>query len=100
MSNTLTLLDKTPDWIEAFCREIGTLKFASAFDTFTPDAKTWSLANDHDVYGGAVPAKSHLSMSGHERKHRRSGFILRSPRPVSGNGSFLGFGWRLSGIFC
>ena len=38
MSNTLTLLDKTPDWIEALCREIDTLKFASAFDTFTPDA--------------------------------------------------------------
>jgi thiamine pyrophosphate-dependent acetolactate synthase large subunit-like protein len=38
MSNTLTLLDRTPDWIEALCREIDTLKFASAFDTFTPDA--------------------------------------------------------------
>jgi hypothetical protein len=38
MSNTLTLLDKRPDWIEALCREIDTLKFASAFDTFTPDA--------------------------------------------------------------
>ena len=38
MSNTLTLLDKTPDWVEALCREIDTLKFASAFDTFTPDA--------------------------------------------------------------
>jgi hypothetical protein len=38
MSNTLTLLDRTPDWVEALCREIDTLKFASAFDTFTPDA--------------------------------------------------------------
>jgi hypothetical protein len=38
MSNTLTLFDRTPDWIEALCREIDTLKFASAFDTFTPDA--------------------------------------------------------------
>jgi hypothetical protein len=38
MSNTFTLLDKTPDWIKALCREIDTLKFASAFDTFTPDA--------------------------------------------------------------
>jgi hypothetical protein len=38
MSNTLTLLDKPPDWVEALCREIDTLKFASAFDTFTPDA--------------------------------------------------------------
>ena len=38
MSNTLTLLDRTPNWIEALCREIDTLKFASAFDTFTPDA--------------------------------------------------------------
>jgi hypothetical protein len=38
MSNTLTLLDRTPDWIEALCREIDTLKFAWAFDTFTPDA--------------------------------------------------------------
>jgi hypothetical protein len=38
MSNTLTLLDRTPDWIEALCREIDTLKFASALDTFTPDA--------------------------------------------------------------
>jgi hypothetical protein len=26
------------NWIEALCREIDTLKFASAFDTFTPDA--------------------------------------------------------------
>ena len=38
MSNTLTLLDRTPDWVEALCREIDTLKFASAFDTFTSDA--------------------------------------------------------------
>ena len=38
MSKTLTLLDRTPDWIGALCREIDTLKFASAFDTFTPDA--------------------------------------------------------------
>src|SRR6266576_5785295 len=38
MPNTLTLLDRTPDWIEALCREIDTLKFASVFDTFTPDA--------------------------------------------------------------
>jgi hypothetical protein len=38
MSNTLSLLDRTPDWVEALCREIDTLKFASAFDTFTPDA--------------------------------------------------------------
>jgi len=38
MSNTLTLQDRTPDWVEALCREIDTLKFASAFDTFTPDA--------------------------------------------------------------
>src|SRR5450755_4251958 len=38
MSNTLTLLDTTPDWIESLCREIDTLRFASAFDTFTPDA--------------------------------------------------------------
>src|SRR6202051_1271537 len=38
MSNTLTLLDRTPGWGEALCREIDTLKFASAFDTFTPDA--------------------------------------------------------------
>jgi hypothetical protein len=35
MSNTLTVLDGTPNWIEALCREIDTLKFASAFDTFT-----------------------------------------------------------------
>ena len=38
LSNTLTLLDRTPDWIGALCREIDTLTFASAFDTFTPDA--------------------------------------------------------------
>ena len=38
MSNTLTLLHGTPDRVEALCREIDTLKFASAFDTFTPDA--------------------------------------------------------------
>jgi hypothetical protein len=34
----LTLLDRTPDWVEALCSEIDTLKFASAFDSFTPDA--------------------------------------------------------------
>jgi hypothetical protein len=38
MSNTLTLLNTTPDWIEALCREIDTLKFSSAFVSFTPDA--------------------------------------------------------------
>jgi hypothetical protein len=38
MPNTLTLLDRTPDRMEALCREIDTPKFASAFDTFTLDA--------------------------------------------------------------
>ena len=52
MSNTLTLLDRTPDWIEALCREIDTLKFASAFDTFTPDA---ILAFGVKQITGAVP---------------------------------------------
>jgi hypothetical protein len=38
MSNTLTLQDRTPDWVDALCREIDTLKFTSAFNTFTLDA--------------------------------------------------------------
>jgi hypothetical protein len=38
MTDTLTLLDKTPGWIDALCREIDTLEFTSAFDCFTPDA--------------------------------------------------------------
>ena len=38
MNKTLSLLDKTPDWIDALCREIDTLEFTTAFDRFAPDA--------------------------------------------------------------
>jgi hypothetical protein len=38
MSKTLSLLDKTPDWIDALCREIDTLEFTTAFDCFAPNA--------------------------------------------------------------
>jgi hypothetical protein len=38
MTKTLLLLEATPDWIDALCREIDTLDFTSAFDCFEPDA--------------------------------------------------------------
>jgi hypothetical protein len=38
MTKTLSLLDKTPDWIDALCREIDTLEFTTAFDCFAPNA--------------------------------------------------------------
>jgi hypothetical protein len=37
MNKTLSLLDETPDWIDALCREIDTLEFTT-FDCFAPNA--------------------------------------------------------------
>jgi hypothetical protein len=38
MTDTLTLESRTPNWIDALCQEIDTLKFTSAFDCFSADA--------------------------------------------------------------